>query len=221
MGDLFQITPTTQQQQLATVGEMVERSENFARGAQGSLGQMFDLLWANRYGLTPQQAIAGFGTAGYSLFVRYTAAAAFFAQQRPDLSHKDPPAGFTITPQQDGSVVIADVAAPTAVVVTTDAAASNVPAGVTATFTDNQAVDVSTIVSGNVSAVGPAGTLASSGPPIVVGSGKSVIAIYSFDAPGGAWLPEHNGTYTVTVSGVADTSGNVMAPATGTFEVAV
>lgn len=118
----------------------------------------------------------------------------------------------------DGSVTITDTQGPTATVTT-----STTPSGctVTVTYVDNLAVDVATISTGNLAVTGPAGSLSNSDIAVGTGDPKHVPVLYTIDAPGGAWLPEHNGTYAVTVSGVKDAAGNVMAPASATFDVGV
>jgi PKD repeat protein len=96
----------------------------------------------------------------------------------------------------------------------------------TVVFSDNIAVDASSIGNANILVTGPGGfsqfaTLVSVSPP---GNGTPLTATYMFTAPGGLWAPTANGTYTITMqpNQVLDTTGNaVAAGALGTFSVAV
>lgn len=93
-------------------------------------------------------------------------------------------------------------------------------------YSDNVAIDASTLGNTNVVVTGPNGyaqdaTLVSVSPS---GSGAVETATYSIAAPNGAWTSSDGGSYTVSLNAgaVTDTSGNaVTAGAVGSFQVAV
>ena len=96
---------------------------------------------------------------------------------------------------------------------------------VTVTFTDDTAVDISTIDEDDVTVSRPGGgslrvRSVSVGPNANAGT---VTATYTFDAPRGGWESEDNGDYTVTLKAneVRDTAGNAAAGASRTFNVQV
>lgn len=96
---------------------------------------------------------------------------------------------------------------------------------ITVTFTDNQAIDSSSIDSGDVSVVQDGGgalavTLISKSSNSDV---PSIVAVYSVAAPGGFWNNADNGTYTITVlpGAVLDSGGNTTPLAQAQFEVDV
>jgi hypothetical protein len=96
----------------------------------------------------------------------------------------------------------------------------------TVTYTDNVAVDVSTIDSADVVVTGPNGyrSVASLVSVDVAGNGTPRVATYSVNAPGGVWTQADNGQYTVTMLGnaVGDTEGAFVAVRDlGAFNVAV
>ena len=93
---------------------------------------------------------------------------------------------------------------------------------ITVTYTDNVAVDLSTIGAGNITVTGPAGPLAVTGVHVdASASGTPITAIYTVAAPGGVWGPEDAGNYAVSVvpGSVKDTSGNGVGAASATFNV--
>jgi uncharacterized delta-60 repeat protein len=91
---------------------------------------------------------------------------------------------------------------------------------VAAVYTDNVAVNTSTISASNITVTGPHGALTVSGVTFT-GSGKTVTASYSVEAPGGAWAASANGSYSVTLGSnqVKDTSGNAAASISTSFTV--
>ena len=95
------------------------------------------------------------------------------------------------------------------------------------TYSDNVAIDVSTLGTGNVVVKGPGGfevepELVSFSPS---GNGSPRVAVYGLDAPDGvAWRPADNGVYTVEMRGesVFDVEGASVAPQVlGEFSCAV
>ncbi|MEO9126939.1 MAG: Ig-like domain-containing protein [Microcoleus sp.] len=94
----------------------------------------------------------------------------------------------------------------------------------TVTYTDNTALNVSTLDSKDILVAGPDGktqqaTLVNFTP---VGNGTPRTATYSFVPPGGTWDTADNGTYTVQLQSqqVSDTVGNFdVASNLGTFTV--
>jgi hypothetical protein len=97
----------------------------------------------------------------------------------------------------------------------------------TVTYTDNLAVDVSSIGAGDIRITGPNGYDRSAAFAGVnnLANGTPRIATYTAPAPNGtAWLPADNGVYTVALvdAAVADTEGAVASGKTlGQFTVAV
>ncbi len=95
------------------------------------------------------------------------------------------------------------------------------------TYSDNEAIDVSTIDSGDIRVMGPNGydVLAPFVALNIGGNGTPRTATYGVTPPGGGpWLPAHNGTYSVFMepNQVADTEGaTVAAGMLGTFEIVV
>ncbi|HXE52699.1 MAG TPA: DUF3466 family protein, partial [Tepidisphaeraceae bacterium] len=132
---------------------------------------------------------------------------------------------FLLTPATVTNPPPGDTTPPTAVISAPSiTAAGGSSEAVSVTYSDNVAVDVSTIAPGNIGVSGPGGALqvidvqvssASNGSPITV--------TYTVAAPGGSWQASGNGNYSVTLVGgsVKDTSGNGVATATGTFSVSV
>jgi len=96
----------------------------------------------------------------------------------------------------------------------------------TVTYSDDVAVDVSTLDSADVLVVSPGGLsqLATLVSVDLNTNGTPRTGTYQITAPGGAWDETDNGTYTVTMQAgqVSDTSGNPVAASTlGTFDVAI
>ncbi|ANT62119.1 hypothetical protein AYJ57_16945 [Salipiger sp. CCB-MM3] len=97
---------------------------------------------------------------------------------------------------------------------------------VTVTFSDNVAIDASTIDAGDIAVSGPGGAVSVTGVSLNAGSdGTPRSATYTLAAPGGSWDVADEGSYTVALlSGeVLDTSGNAVAPNASltSFEVAI
>jgi glucose/arabinose dehydrogenase len=96
----------------------------------------------------------------------------------------------------------------------------------TVTYSDNVAVNVSTLDSTDLLVTGPnsysqLATFVSATPAI---NGSPLTATYRIAAPGGSWDTIEAGTYTVAVQGnqIRDTSSNAIAAGTlGTFQVVV
>jgi hypothetical protein len=94
------------------------------------------------------------------------------------------------------------------------------------TFTDDTAVKLSSLDSGDLRVTGPNGyskavTFEGADLPL---DGSPLTASYSIPAPGDFWLPADNGTYqiTLTTNAVEDTLGfQTPAQVLGTFEVAI
>lgn len=96
--------------------------------------------------------------------------------------------------------------------------------GVTITYTDNTAIDVSTIGNGDIHVTGPNGFNATGGLTTLDNptNGSPRVAGYLVGSPGGSWDPADNGTYNIVMQAneVSDTSGQfVPAGVIGTFEV--
>jgi hypothetical protein len=96
----------------------------------------------------------------------------------------------------------------------------------TVTYTDDTAIDVSTLDGNDVRVTGPGGfdQLATFVSVDVNSDGTPRVATYSVAAPGGSFDPTDNGSYTLMVepNQVADTSGNFVAPnKLGAFSVAI
>jgi uncharacterized delta-60 repeat protein len=120
-----------------------------------------------------------------------------------------------------------DVVAPTATATIPAAATAAVAAHqFTVTFSDNTAIAVASIGTGDVQVTGPGGF---SQPATFLGldantNGTPRTATFSIAAPGGTFDNADNGTYTVTLlaATVSDTTGNVAPQTTlGTFTVNV
>ncbi len=119
-----------------------------------------------------------------------------------------------------------DTAPPTAAVATLPPITeAGVPTQmVQVTYTDETAVDVGSIDSGDVTVTRGGTTLpvvaVSANPPA---DGKIVTAIYTVAAPRGSFGSEDSGSYSIAVKAgaVTDTAGNAVAAATGGFDVAV
>ena len=126
----------------------------------------------------------------------------------------------TPTPPPDTTVPLATVAPPADIT-----QAGGATQTVTVTFTDDTAVNASSIGAGDLSVTGPGGA------PVSVtgvslspnGNSPSVTATFTLAAPGGSWDAADNGRYTVTLAGsaVTDTSGNAAAGAAVTFNVSI
>jgi len=74
--------------------------------------QIFNLIWNNAQGLTPQEVVAALGTNAAVLFAlaaqEQSILPAAVAQVNPvaTVSLPSPPAGWTVTPNADGSVAL-------------------------------------------------------------------------------------------------------------------
>jgi uncharacterized delta-60 repeat protein len=128
--------------------------------------------------------------------------------------------GFTV------NATIQDNASPVA----TNVSAGNIIAEgvtkqlVTVTYSDDVALDLTTIGTDDVSVSGPSGNLAVDVVNVSSGAdGKSATVTYTFAAPGSAFQFEDNGTYTITVNAgaVKDTAGKGVDAASGSFQVAL
>jgi hypothetical protein len=98
----------------------------------------------------------------------------------------------------------------------------------TVTYVDNVNINTGSIASSNVSVSGNLAAGGTVNPTVALvgfdaSNPQSVIATYSFSAPGGAWVPADNGAYTVTMNAnqVSDAHGYVPAGTIGSFEVLV
>jgi uncharacterized delta-60 repeat protein len=96
----------------------------------------------------------------------------------------------------------------------------------TITYSDNVAVDASTINIGNASVITPGGGRLA--PRLVTlspddGDAGTIVATYTVDAPGGSWGAQDNGTYSVTLhmQSVRDTAANEAPEFSVPFNVAV
>ncbi len=93
-------------------------------------------------------------------------------------------------------------------------------------YSDNVAVNVSSLQTGNVQVTGPGGfsqlaKFVSANPNT---NGSPITVLYSIVPPGGGWLASANGTYSVALlaNSVKDTAGNSSAAKTlGTFTVQI
>ena len=120
---------------------------------------------------------------------------------------------------------VADTTPPTAKVTgaPTLAAATSAAYQFTVTYSDNVAVNASTLGNSNLLVTGTGysqdATLVSTG----LADSPTVVATYSIPAPSGGWSSASNGTYTIALQSnqVADTSGNFALPVSslGTFSV--
>ncbi len=91
-------------------------------------------------------------------------------------------------------------------------------------YTDNVAVNASSLASGNIGLTGPTSQTAKFVSASPSGNGATITATYSVAAPSGGWTMAANGSYTVTLVGgsVADTSNNFAVQATlGNFQIAI
>jgi hypothetical protein len=96
---------------------------------------------------------------------------------------------------------------------------------VTVTYSDDVAINASTVNTGDITVVGPAGTVT---PTLVsvnpAGDGTPRTATYTFTPVTGRWRSAFNGTYNIVMQGnqVADTAGSFVAAGTiGSFTVNV
>ncbi|HEX4793035.1 MAG TPA: DNRLRE domain-containing protein [Humisphaera sp.] len=123
------------------------------------------------------------------------------------------------------NIAAADITAPTAQI--TSAPDINSPGGatqlITVVYSDDIAVDASTIDTGDITVAGPGGSVLSVTAVSFTPSGNSrtITAHYTLAAPGGSWDASDNGTYTVNVNpgAILDTSGNSVGGTNGAFNV--
>jgi len=95
---------------------------------------------------------------------------------------------------------------------------------ISVTYSDEAAIDPSSIAASNLAVSGPAGPLNVLDASVSQnGSGNTVTAVYDVSAPSGGWVAADNGLYTVTLQGnqVRDTNGNFAPTAEGQFRVSV
>lgn len=94
------------------------------------------------------------------------------------------------------------------------------------TYSDNNAVNISTLDSNDIRVIGPNGfnQLASFVSVDSTSNGSPTIATYSINAPGDIWNATNNGSYTITLEAnqVSDINGNFASLATlGSFLVSI
>jgi len=131
-------------------------------------------------------------------------------------------AGNTLAATSLGSFTF-DTVAPTAVLQTTTSPAGQSHVDVVVKYSDNLAVDSSTIGTGDLVLEDPHGnfiqpTLISTG----LTDGTNVVVTYRYAAPDGTFGPADNGEYTLSVGAgaIADKGGNSLAAtALGSFDV--
>jgi hypothetical protein len=133
-------------------------------------------------------------------------------------SSQHPTAAITVRPVEDSTPPTASLNAPNV----TTAGTTYV---FTVKYTDDRAVNVSTLDSADVRVAGLNNTfsqLATFDHVDPTGNGAERTATYRITPPGGSWSAANNGTYTVSLQAgqVADTAGNAAAASTlGTFVV--
>lgn len=210
MSDIFDLNANDPQKNLnRTVDEIVERSTNLVNSIVYGRQNIYNLVFNNNYGFSPQEVSTKLGTAAASLFIRDYKLVAFMADQRPDLYMPGPPSGLQVTVNQDGTVAITDTLPPTVSV------NQSYNGNISINVNDNASVDVSTITSNNVSASGVTDLLTD---VTINGTGKNVNATYVL-APSGGWGQKDNGDYNFTVSGIKDSSGNEADAVSGSFNI--
>jgi uncharacterized delta-60 repeat protein len=119
------------------------------------------------------------------------------------------------------SAALSDTQPPTAAISAPAVrAAGGTTEKVTVVYTDNVGIALNSLGLGNLSISGPAGPLTVTNYT-TTGSGTSVTAVYTVEAPGSGWDASDDGTYNVALNGnqVRDTSGNVAAVTFGSFAV--
>jgi len=126
----------------------------------------------------------------------------------------------------DGSPGSSDVSPPAAQVWTADVSEAGGATGLfTVTYTDDSAINISTIDIGDVTVERPGSpSLRVTGVAVnPSANGSPITATYTFNAPGGSWSGLDNGTYVVRVAGgaVADVAGRLNSATTGEFVVNV
>ncbi|MCT7956042.1 DUF4347 domain-containing protein [Laspinema palackyanum] len=92
------------------------------------------------------------------------------------------------------------------------------------TFTDNRAIDWSTLDIGDILVTGPKNEslqVTAIATPNYTGNSPGINVTYQITPPGGRWDKSDNGTYTVTLqrNQVTDTTGNAIAAELGSFLV--
>lgn len=106
----------------------------------------------------------------------------------------------------------------TAPAITTGGATSTT---ITIVYTDNVAVNASSIDAGDITVTGPSGALTVTSAQASGGNGSPVVATYTVAAPGGSWGSSANGSYIVSLQAnqVSDTAGNFANGLSGSFAV--
>lgn len=125
---------------------------------------------------------------------------------------------------EDSESPVEDTTSPTAQIELADIVSfSDETSEFSVVYSDETALDSASIDSNDVRVTGPNGfsQLATLVTVEANADNSSVTATYRINAPGGSWDEADNGTYTVAVQAneVADTSGNMVAPMSVTFEV--
>lgn len=116
-----------------------------------------------------------------------------------------------------------DTAAPTASAAAADITTSGgTTHTIAVTYADEAGINAATIDVGDIAVTGPGGALTVTGVSVNAANPEAVVATYTVSAPGGAWDPADNGTYTVAVQAgaVQDFGGNAAAGG-GSFAVAI
>ncbi len=128
-------------------------------------------------------------------------------------------ATFNVQPvSPDTTGPAASVAANTAVT-----EAGTAPVTITVTYTDNVAVDATSIGPDDLTVSGPGGDLDVTGAAVTANGGSTLTASYTVSPPAGGFAVAANGVYAVNVvaGAVRDTAGNPVAASSGQLDVAI
>lgn len=112
-------TNTTAFKQKKTLEEIQKVSNQLFEAKAAAVRQLFNWVWANQYGLSPALAIQSLGTNAVLAQTQFdTEVASLIAQQPAGWVYPDTrkgiadslvvPAGFTLTPNADGSMTIVE-----------------------------------------------------------------------------------------------------------------
>jgi uncharacterized delta-60 repeat protein len=123
------------------------------------------------------------------------------------------------------NVSVGDTVAPQAAVTASNVSTAGASTySFSVTFSDNVAVDSTSLTLADVSLTGPAGPLKITGYTVTpTTNANQIVAQYTAAVPNGAWDYTDNGPYTITVNGnqVFDTAGNALVATTQNFTVAI
>lgn len=108
-GNLIKVpaTLTLEQKQSQLAGQIENDINNCFRNILSTMGRIFDRIWKNQDGLTPQQAFDSFGGNGAQLCLLFEDIKAFIVKHAPTVQLPSAPKPVTVN-EQTGVVTVGE-----------------------------------------------------------------------------------------------------------------